>query len=384
MGAEVFDCPHSTPKLTTKGPFVVRTQDIDSGTFRSENAAHVSVETYRERVARAEPRYGDILYSREGAYYGVAAEVPADTLLCLGQRMVLIRPPADVVDHRFLKYWMNSPGGRAFAESHREGSAAPRINLPTIRSFPIPLPSIEEQHAIATTLGALDRKIESNRRVIALAEGLARAHFSRLFQIDEIDSGVPLSTLVRINPRRILPTGEASTYVGMSSLPEFSAEVYEWEQKPAGSGQRFTNGDVVMARITPCLENGKTAVIDMLRSGEIGWGSTEYVVLAPRDHIITPWIYCLVRDDRVREFAIRSMNGTSGRQRFQASRFDEYRIAPPTAEALNEFNNIATPLFTRMTQMRDEAKMLSAVRDALLPELFSGRIRVPEAAEAIA
>ena len=383
-GVEVFDCPHSTPKLTSRGPFVVRTQDIDSGAFRSENAAHVSVETYRERVARAEPRYGDILYSREGAYYGVAAEVPPITLMCLGQRMVLIRPPIDKVDHSFLKYWMNSPAGRAFAESHREGSAAPRINLPTIRSFPIPLPPIEEQRAIAARLGALDDKIESNRRLIALAEELARAHFSRLFQIDDLDSGVPLSTLVTINPRRVLPAGQASTYVGMASIPEFSAEVYEWEPKPAGSGQRFTNGDVLMARITPCLENGKTAIVDMLQPGEIGWGSTEYVVLAPKVDFTTAWIYCLVRDDRVRDFAIRSMSGTSGRQRFQAGRFDQYRIVPPTAEALNEFNYIATPLFTRMTQMRDEVKTLCALRDALVPELLSGRIRVPEAAEAFA
>lgn len=380
-GVEVFDCPHSTPKLVADGPFVVRTQDIDSGTFRSENAAHVSVETYRDRVARAEPRYGDVLYSREGAYYGVAAEVPADTLVCLGQRMVLIRPPANVVDHRYLKFWMNSPAGRAYAESHREGSAAPRINLPTIRSFPIPLPPIYEQHAIATTLGALDGKIESNRRLITLAEELARAHFTRLFAVDYVDSGVPLSTLVTINPRRILPIGEVSTYIGMASLPEFSAEIYEWEQKPAGSGQRFENGDVLMARITPCLENGKTAIVDMLEPGEVGWGSTEYVVLTPNNQVSTPWIYCLVRDDRIRDFAIRSMIGTSGRQRFQADRFDQYMITPPTSKAFDEFNNIATPLFTRMTQLRDQVKKLSLLRDALVPEILSGRIRVPDAAE---
>jgi type I restriction enzyme S subunit len=105
----VFDCPHSTPAVTDSGPLMVRTQDILTGTFRADQAAHVSEETYQERVQRAEPRYGDLLYSREGTYYGIAAEVPPDRRVCLGQRMVLIRPNAEFVHSRFLLYWLNSP-----------------------------------------------------------------------------------------------------------------------------------------------------------------------------------------------------------------------------------------------------------------------------------
>jgi type I restriction enzyme S subunit len=72
----VFDCPHSTPKLSPDGPLVVRTQDIMTGVLRIEQAARVSEETYRERIDRAEPGFGDLLYSREGTYFGIAAEVP--------------------------------------------------------------------------------------------------------------------------------------------------------------------------------------------------------------------------------------------------------------------------------------------------------------------
>jgi type I restriction enzyme S subunit len=276
-------------------------------------------------------------------------------------------------DPKFAYYWFVATDLSAY----NSGSVQPMLNRNYIANIPVDVPPIHEQRRIAATLGALDAKIDSNRRLITLTEGLARAHFSRLFQIDHLDTGLPLSTLIRINPRRVLPAGQNSTYVGMASLPESSAEVYEWEQKPAGSGQRFTNGDVLMARITPCLQNGKTAIVDMLQPGEVGWGSTEYVVLAPKADVTTAWIYCLVRDDRVRDFAIRSMSGTSGRQRFQADRFDQYRIIPPTPEALNEFSNITTPLFTRMTQTRDEVKTLSTLRDVLIPELLSGRVRVP-------
>src|SRR6266567_1880545 len=74
----ILDCPHSTPRLTVDGPFVARTQDISSGVFRPEAAAHVAYETYIERTSRVVPTAGDLLYSREGTYFGIAAEVPKD------------------------------------------------------------------------------------------------------------------------------------------------------------------------------------------------------------------------------------------------------------------------------------------------------------------
>src|SRR3954447_1341840 len=105
----IFDCPHSTPSLTDSGPYIARTQDILTGVFRADTAGHVSDQTYRERVKRAEPVHGDLIYSREGTYFGIAAEVPAETRICLGQRMVLIRPDAAKVSFRFMRYWLNSP-----------------------------------------------------------------------------------------------------------------------------------------------------------------------------------------------------------------------------------------------------------------------------------
>jgi hypothetical protein len=79
----VFDCPHSTPVLTEEGPYLARSQNMRSGVFRTEEAARVSEATYKERIARAKPRHGDLLYSREGTYFGIAAEVPAGVRVCL-------------------------------------------------------------------------------------------------------------------------------------------------------------------------------------------------------------------------------------------------------------------------------------------------------------
>ena len=136
----IFDCPHSTPKLSDSGPLMVRTQDILSGVFRTGQAGYVSEETYRERTKRAEPTHGDLFYSREGTYFGIAAEVPRNYRVCLGQRMVLIRPNSQTVDSCYLRFWLNSPVMESHIHGFRDGSVAERLNLPTIRTLPVLLP----------------------------------------------------------------------------------------------------------------------------------------------------------------------------------------------------------------------------------------------------
>ncbi len=177
----VFDCPHSTPILTADGPFVVRSQDMRTGVFRMEEAGHVSEDTYQERISRAEPKYGDLFYSREGTYFGIAAEVPTGIRVCLGQRMVLLRPKVSKCNHRFLRYWLNSPVMASHTHGHRDGTVAERLNLPTIRQLPVAIPPLTEQCAIAHILGTLDDKIELNRRMNETLEAMARALFKSWF-----------------------------------------------------------------------------------------------------------------------------------------------------------------------------------------------------------
>lgn len=334
-------------------------------------------EEHVERLARHKLRAGDVVYSRRGDVEKCALITGAEEGWLCGTGCLLVRVHGPGLDARFLSYALSHPETRAWISQHAVGATMPNLNTDILRDVPIAVPELDIQRAIAAVLGSLDDKIESNRRAIGVMEDLARSTFEQIFDLDQVDDGVALSELVNVNPQRVLRSGTPATYVGMSSLPEFSAEVFKWETREAGSGQRFVSGDVLMARITPCLENGKTAIVDMLKPDEVGWGSTEYVVLSPAGLFSTAWIYCLVRDERIRDFAIRSMTGTSGRQRFQADRFSQYRIVSPAAADLVQFNAVVEPLFTRMTQLRDESLKLTALRDALLPELFSGRIRVP-------
>ena len=175
--------------------------------------------------------------------------------MMLSTSLMKLTPDPDIADFKFVYYYFRSEVGRSELLMRSSTVGTPGIGQPL--SSPalhsIPVPPLSEQRGIAATLGALDDKVESNGHKIALLEELARAHFVRLFDIDLVEDGVAISELVNVNPTRSLPKGQQATYVGMASLAEFSAEIYEWEEA-AGSGQRFITGDVLMARITPCLK----------------------------------------------------------------------------------------------------------------------------------
>lgn len=374
FGSQLHMSDYSATGTPVIMPTNIRNLRIDPAGIARVSDEHV------ERLARHKVRPGDIVYSRRGDVEKCALITEREAGWLCGTGCLLVRVGGSAADGRFLSYTLALPTTRAWITQHAVGATMANLNTEILREVPVLLPTLEQQREIATALGALDDEIDSRRHTISLIDDLVRTKFESMFNVDEDGSGIPISALVQINPTRRLVKGSSSTYIGMSSLPEFSPVVFDWETKDFGSGQRFTRGDVLMARITPCLENGKTAIVDMLPPGEVGWGSTEYVVLAPQGEISTPWIYSLVRSESIRTWAVRSMTGTSGRQRFQADGFSQYQIAAPDPAGLEDFNQFAIPLFDRMTQLRDSVNMATALRDSLIPELLSGKVRVAEEA----
>lgn len=319
-----------------------------------------------------EAESGDLLFCVRGSTTGRMnrAQMP----YAIGRGLASIRGES-TSDTRFLQYALEDGLDRLL--SLTSGSVFPNIAAGDLRGFEVPWPEAPVRRGIVRVLRAIEDKIDANRRSMSLVEQLCAAEFAARFDVRPASEGVAASELIQVNPKRVLKKGTPATYVGMASLPENEAEVSTWDVRSASSGQRFRNGDVLMARITPCLENGKTAVVDMLDSDEVGWGSTEFIVLAPQGLISTAWIYCFARSEPVRSYAIRGMTGTSGRQRFPASSFEHYRIAEPAADDLVQFNDIAAPLFEWMTHLRDENRSLEQLRGALIPELLAMRIQAP-------
>ncbi len=154
LSEHIVDCPHTTPKWTTQGEICIRTNQLRPGRLDLSEPRYVSPDTYLERIERLEPRTDDILYSREGGILGVACRVPKGTRLCLGQRLMLIRAGTET-NAVFLELVLNSPFITGIAKARTTGGAAPRVNMSTVRAYPIPLPPVAEQRRILAKVDAL-------------------------------------------------------------------------------------------------------------------------------------------------------------------------------------------------------------------------------------
>lgn len=142
-----------------------------------------------------------------------------------------------------------------------------------------------------------------------------------------------LGDIVTLNPKEILKKGTLAKKVTMDMLKPFYRDIPTFETTEFKGGTKFRNGDTLMARITPCLENGKTAKVNILKDKEIGFGSTEYIVFRAIEGITDEdYVYYLVCSPIVRSPAIKSMIGSSGRQRVQTDVLQNLEISIPDLE----------------------------------------------------
>jgi type I restriction enzyme S subunit len=193
-----------------------------------------------------------------------------------------------------------------------------------------------------------------------------------------------LPLAIEVNPRRVLQQGTLAPYLDMQNMPTASALPEDWSYREVASGMRFKNHDTLVARITPCLENGKTAYVDFLEENQVGWGSTEYIVLSPKVPLPSSYDYFLSRTDDFRSFAIANMTGSSGRQRVPASCLDNYYVAVPDAPIAADFGRLADRYLADIRAKLNQNRSLSRLRDTLLPQFLSGQLRVGQAENLVA
>ena len=312
---------------------------------------------------------------------------------------------------RYIYYVMCGAEYRNEVLASATGTTVKHTSPDRIKRFRFPLPPLSEQRAIAHILGTLDDKIELNRRMNGTLEAMARALFKSWFvnfdpvrakmegrdtglpqdladlfpdrlvdsELGKIPEGwevVPLPELIEVNPKRPLQKGARAPYLDMANMPTMGHVPDTIIDRPFGSGMRFANGDTLIARITPCLENGKTAYVDFLSDGKIGWGSTEYIVMRPKSPLPSGFAYCLARSPGFREFAIQNMTGTSGRQRVPAKALSQFMLSSPSERVAASFGRVVQPLLARASKAVCESRYLATMRDALLPKLMSGEIRL--------
>lgn len=323
----------------------------------------------------------------------------ADNDLGFGStEFIVLRARPSISDPAYIYYLARTDAIRGPAEKSMSGaSGRQRVNVEVVKSIEIVAPPLPVQARIASVLSAYDDLIDNNLRRIRILEEIAqllyrkwfisflfpghqkaRKSASRLGHLPEGWEARRFTDAIAIDPSIRLSSDQELPFVAMEGLSTVSMLVEASEFRRTKGGSKFQNGDTLFARITPCLENGKTGFVQFLDTDEsVGIGSTEFIVF--RSKTLSPeFVYLLARSDNLRETAIKSMTGASGRQRVQKACFEDYFIPHPPSELLVDFTSLVRPIFSLVQNLSAKNKGLRQARDLLLPKLVSNQIDISD------
>ena len=332
----------------------------------------------------------------------IAANIAETAILklpaCFPDSIVGLRPHPGKADARFIKYYIDTLKVRM--QNASKGTTQDNLSVDKLTTFDFAVPEFSVQDRIASILSAYDDLIENNTRRIKILEDMAQMIYrewfvnfrfpghekvrmveSELGPIPEGWSAKCVTDAVFVNPATKVPKEGVKPFLPMGCLADNSMLITNVEEREGNSGAKFKNGDTLFARITPCLENGKTGFVQFLPSDDaVAFGSTEFIVLRSRT-VCPEYVYLMARSDEFRDNAIKSMSGASGRQRVREACFDSFFIAEPDGGSLERFKGITSPVFRLIQTLSLKNDNLRTTRDLLLPKLISGEISVEAAAE---
>lgn len=363
--------------------------DVRWGSFNLDDLSEMRFE--KDEQERYGLKYGDLVVC-EGGEPGRCAiwknQIPNMKIQKALHRVRV----HDCLDYRYLYYWFLLAGKTGGLEQYFTGATIKHMPGQKLKSVVIDKPPIGIQRSIADVLSSYDDLIENNQKQIKLLEEAAQRLYKEWFvdlrfpghENTKITDGTPegwtrcaLGDLIDFNPKVSLSKERKKQSVPMSALSTSSmtldmAEVYTTE---SNVGSKFQNGDTLLARITPCLENGKTAFVAGIESQEGAVGSTEFIVM--RSRRLNPYmVYLLARTDDFRNSAINSMTGSDGRQRAQVDKLQALPHLEPPREIIDTFEKNIAPLFLQIRRKNEMNWHLREARDLLLPKLMSGEIEL--------
>ena len=376
---ELFDGPHATPKSKGKVStdyIFLSISSLENGRLNLKESPSISEEDYLSWTRRVTPQAQDLVFSYE-TRLGEGALIPAGLTCCLGRRMALLRPNQKVIEPRFLLYLFLGPKfQQTIAERTIHGSTVTRIALNDFPDFPILLPDITEQRRIAEVLGALDDKIESNQAVVTGAEQL----------IDEIAEQkatdlptVALSEVCSLSKSTWKPETSPDQTVQLFSLPAFDEGATPEQAAVASIKSNKTLMDrpgILVSRLNPRISRMWWVETDAAR---VNVCSPEFAYLTAGDMHGLACTWLAVRSPEFRGEMVDRVTGTSGsHQRVRPA--DLMTIGVPDYRSLAEhIQATVLTLLHLVSDRRRQSVALAELRDVLLPELMSGRMRVDEA-----
>ena len=338
------------------------------------------------------PKTGDLLITTRGTYGVPYIYSATDRFYFADGNLTWLKDFDKKLLPEFLLYWVKSYEGQGKIDAIAKGTAQKAVPIISIKALEIPLPQITQQKRIIDILSAYDNLIENNQKQIKLLEEAAQRLHKEWFvdlrfpgyETTPVVDGVPegwelcrVGDVIEFNPKVPLNKERLKESVPMSALSTTSMvlDVDEFTTTFSNSGSKFQNDDTLLARITPCLENGKTAFVAGIESDEGAVGSTEFIVM--RSKGINPYmVYLLARNDSFRQSAINSMTGSDGRQRAQADKLKVLPYLKPTDQIMMLFARYVEPMFIQIQKKNEQNVRLRQARDRLLPKLMSGEVEV--------
>lgn len=395
-----------------KGVPVVKIKNIIPPSVNLDDVQFVNEDLACEK-SKYNLKYNDILISLTGSNVNQMASAVGkvgrvrvkNKKLLLNQRVgKVFVDKEDLYDENFLFNYLSTEQTRYLLASSAGGSAnQANISPKQIKELLLPYPPIAEQRYIGKILGLIDEKIELNQQIILNLEKLVRTLFKHWFidfefpnekglpyksnggaivesELGGIPKGWKIGTageLFEFSPTEKLSKGTISTYVEMKDLQD-SAMVYHHTKREFKSGSKFRSGDTLLARITPCLENGKIGFVDFLEENELGWGSTEFIVIRTKENIQKSFSYFFVSEPTFKQYAIANMNGSSGRQRVKADTLAQYKLAIPPLKLIKKFTTISEANLKMMSNLKNQIIYLKELHNTIFPKLLSGEIKIPD------
>lgn len=320
---------------------------------------------------------GQVLYGSRRTYLRKVAVAEFDGI-CANTTLVL-EPKDGSLLPELLPFIMQSESFTEFSIKNSKGSVNPYINWSDLARYKFPLPPLDEQRRIAEILWAADEVITKNlvtlQRIISLKDSVEEESFFRCR-----DSGQPtlLSEIAEVNPssKPKCKDEEPVSFITMADVSE-DGEIINQQSKMYGEVKKgytvFQDGDILFAKITPCMENGKGALALNLING-IGFGSTEFHVLRPMDSRDTAFIYFLTMNKKFRQQARRFMRGTAGQLRVPKDFLDEYVLdCLPEVTLREEMGRKLIEVNSSYLEQKRSIEKAKIVKAELLQKLLGGQ-----------
>jgi type I restriction enzyme S subunit len=364
---------------------VIRGENLSEGRWISGPFVYVAeAKAFRLSANIATPL--DVVFTQRGANHyrqvGVVPLVGPYKRYVISQSQMKITLDPTKADPLFIYYLFRAPEQQSWLRQNAIQTGVPHTNLSILRQVPVRVPPVAEQRAIASILGALDDKIELNRRMNETLEGLARALFDNAF--GGVDTDAAFGDLATIERHGLDPQDHSDEWFDHYSLPAFDAGA-----RPALERGRdiksnkfvLTPGCVLLSKLNPSIPRVWFPRLSRTRRSI---ASTEFVVLRPTKASSTEHLNCLLRTDAIREHLIARASGTSNsHQRVKPDDLLATPVHRPAPDRLARFTKLARPLFELVSANLAQSSTLAETRNTLLPKLLSGELRVRDAERAV-